>query len=36
MIKSVQFKIILVFFLVGIILIGGLRSFLYVFIKFTK
>lgn len=30
MIRSVQFKIILVFFLVGIILIGGLRMFLYV------
>ncbi len=36
MIKSIQFKMILVFFLVGIILIGGLRMFLFIFIKYIK
>ena len=36
MIKNIQVKIILVFFLVGILLIGSLRMLLYVFSKFVK
>ena len=36
MIKNIQVKIILVFFLVGVLLIGGLRLLLYVFSKFIK